>query len=119
MVEAAALYLMAAAVATLLGFAWLALAMDAHWKQVFGQIEPKANTRRVLRVLGGAALLASLGLCLLADRPSMAALVWVMLLALGALVVALALAWRPRWLGWTLPGLAGGRGLSSRARPDS
>lgn len=98
MVEAAALYPMAAAAATLLGFAWLALAMDVHWKQVFDQVEPKANTRRVLRVLGGAALLASLGLCLLADRPSMAALVWVMLLAGAALLVAQALAWRPHWL---------------------
>lgn len=97
MVEPSALYL-AAAVATVLGFAWLALAQDAHWRQVFGAASISQAVRRTLRLSGSSALLAALGLCLLADRPSMAALVWVMLLALGALVVALALAWRARWL---------------------
>ncbi|MEW5966299.1 MAG: DUF3325 domain-containing protein [Pseudomonadota bacterium] len=97
------LYLMAAAAATLLGFAWLALSMEAHWRQVFGQAAPAARSRRILRVLGGSALLAVPGLCLLADRPSMAALVWVMLLAGGAVAAALMLAYRPRALRWTYP----------------
>lgn len=109
MAELAPLYLTAAAAAAVLGFAWLALAMDAHWKQVFGPAEPSAAARRALRVLGTTALLASLGLCLLADRPSMAVLVWVMLLAAGAALVAMTLAWRPHWLGWAALGLGARR----------
>lgn len=88
----------AATLAAVLGCAWLALAMEVHWQQVFGPAPVSPATRRALRILGTAALLLSLGLCLLADRPSMAALVWVMLLAQGALTVALVLAWRPHWL---------------------
>jgi len=34
----------------------------------------------------------------MADRPSMAALVWIMLMAGSAVAVALTLSWRPRWL---------------------
>lgn len=98
MVDGATTYLMGAALATVVGFAWLALGMDAHWKQVYGQAGPRPGTRRVLRVLGAAALLASLVLCLMADHPSMAVLVWVMLLAFGAACVALLLAWRAAWL---------------------
>jgi hypothetical protein len=104
MVEATTLYLAGAAVAALLGFAWLALAMDEHWRQVHGRGEPQPRARRALRILGGLGLLGSLGLCLLADRPSMAVLVWVMLLAGGALLIALALAWKPGALRVLWPG---------------
>jgi hypothetical protein len=33
----------------------------------------------------------------------MAVLVWVMSLAASALLVALTLAWQPRWLAWLIP----------------
>lgn len=87
-----------AAVAALLGFAWLALAMDVHWRQVRGGVDAPHALRIVLRALGGIALAVSALLCFLANRPSMAVLVWVMLLAAAAMLVALTLAWGPRLL---------------------
>jgi hypothetical protein len=80
------------------GTAWLALAMDVHWRQVRSGSVPTRATSRALRASGALALLASLLVCLRADHATMAPLVWVMALAAGALLVALLLAWRPRWL---------------------
>lgn len=91
------LLLVSALLCSLCGFSWLALAMEVHWAQVRGEA-PAGGVYGVLRVMGGAALIASLVLCLRADHASMAALVWVMSLAASALMVALFLAWRPRWL---------------------
>lgn len=91
--------LAAALIINLAGVVWLALAMEAHWRQVRG---PQTLTRRaalVLRTLGTASLSVSLGLCFTADHATMAPLVWIMALAAAALIVALALAWRPRALG--------------------
>lgn len=93
-----ALLLAAALASATLGLAWLALAMEPHWQQVKGDATPGHGTVRALRVLGALAIVASLLLCLRADHVTMAALVWVLALAAGALVVALTLAWRPRWL---------------------
>ena len=97
MVEA--LWLIVATVLSVGGMAGLALAMEAHWGQVMRRPASEAvGARWLLRALGAVALLLALLACLRADRPSMAALVWVMLLAGAALAVALTLAWRPRWL---------------------
>ncbi len=93
-----ALLLCAALLSATVGLGWLALAMDVHWQQVSGLPRVPPRTQRVLRALGVAALAASLALCLAADHPTMAALVWVMALAASALGVAITLAWRPRWL---------------------
>jgi hypothetical protein len=93
-----ALWLALAWGASTLGFAWLALAMEPHWQQVRGTAPCPPRTVRALRVLGSVALAASLWACLRADHASMAALVWVLMLAAGALGVALTLAWRARWL---------------------
>jgi hypothetical protein len=87
-----------AAVSAVLGFGWLALAMDTHWEQVHGDGAPPPSLARALRVAGALALAASLGLCLGADHPTMAVLVWLMLLAGGAVAIAATLSWRPRWL---------------------
>lgn len=92
-----------AALASLGGFACLALAMDEHWAQVHGSAAPPARLRRVLRALGAGGLAASALLCLLADRPSMAVLVWLMLLAATAPLVSLLLAWRPQLLRFVTP----------------
>lgn len=89
------LLLTAATVLCVLGFAWLALAMDVHWKQVRND-QPSASTAKVLRVLGSLSLFASLVLCLFTAHASMASLVWVMLLAASALIVAFTFTWRPR-----------------------
>jgi hypothetical protein len=81
-----------------IGFAWLAVAMDVHWRQVRGTHAPARTTQLTLRVLGSTGLACSLALCLSADHPSIAALVWVMSLAAAAQLIAYTLAWRPRWL---------------------
>lgn len=86
-----ALMLSLAWISSVAGMAWLALAMNAHWRQIRAG-EPPA---RLLRVLGVVALSLSLALCLAADHVSMAALVWVMAVTAAALTVALTLTWRP------------------------
>lgn len=94
----AALLLSAALIVCVVGMACLALAMDTHWTQVrSGRPLSKAGVWR-LRGLGALGLTASLVLCLAVDHASMAALVWVMALGASALLVALALTWRPTWL---------------------
>ena len=98
-----AVMLAAALAASVLGMAWLALAMETHWEQVRGTAPLPARTVRALRLLGAAGLGASLALCLAVDHASMAALVWVMGLAASALSVAFALSWRPRWLAVLMP----------------
>lgn len=94
-----AMALAAAAMASVVGMAWLALAMPVHWAQCRGLPLAKAHPpQRVLRVMGALALLAALALCLWADRPSIAVLVWVMLQTGSAFAVAFALGKRPAWL---------------------
>ncbi len=86
--------LIAAAVLALAGMGALALAMEVHWGQVMRRPAASATgIRRALRGLGALALLLALWACWQADRPSMAVLVWVMLLAWSALIVAFGLAW--------------------------
>jgi hypothetical protein len=100
------LLLAGAAAAALTGFCWLALAMPTHWEQVHPErhVAPSSS----LRLAGLAALIVSLGLCLAADHPSMAALVWLMLLAGSAATVAMTLSTRPHWLRrlWPVTGRA-------------
>lgn len=93
--------LLGAFLATLMGLGWLALAMNAHWKQVRKGL-PTPGTVLVLRSLGGSALFVSLLLCLKVDHASMASLVWVMLLATAAVSIAFTLTLRPQWLGFLL-----------------
>ena len=94
-----ALWLLLAAALSFSGMAWLALAMEVHWGQVMHRHADEAQgPRRRLRALGAGALLLSLLACLSADRPSMAVLVWTMLLAGSALGVGQLLAWRTHWL---------------------
>jgi hypothetical protein len=93
-----ALYLWLAVVFSIAGLGWLALAMGVHWEQVLGSVPASHGTVRLLRVFGVSGLIASLGLCLQVDHASIAALVWFMTLAGGALAVAFTLTWRARWL---------------------
>lgn len=97
-------WLITAAALSFSGMAWLALAMEVHWGQVMHRpAEEARTTRRALRCMGAAALVLSLLACLLADRPSMAVLVWVMLLAGSAVAVAVLLGLRAHWLRpWSL-----------------
>ena len=91
------LTLFAAFLCSVCGMAWIALAMEAHWTQLHQYALP-VSQERLLKGLGWGALLISLALCLAVDHASMAALVWVMLIAASALLVAITLAWRPQLL---------------------
>jgi hypothetical protein len=102
-VQLKALWLLLAYLCCVVGFGWLALSMDVHWQQVRRVPSVQPRTALLLRVLGGLALLLSLLSCLRADHASMAALVWVLMLAAAALTVAFALTWRPRWLVLLVP----------------
>lgn len=92
------LLLAGAVLLNIAGFAWLALARDAHWKQVRGSGTPTPGARVLLRVAGSIAFLLSLILCNLPDHATIAFLVWVMALTASALLVAFTLTWRPSWL---------------------
>jgi len=92
-------YLVVAVGFSVLGMSWLALSMDVHWAQA-KQI-PRAESkppRAVLKLLGCCALVLSLAVCLAADRPSIAVLVWLMLLSGAAVSVAWGLSKRPQAL---------------------
>ena len=82
-------------ISSFLGMGWLALSISAHWQQVWATALPPVKMLRVLAVL---ALSASLLLCLWGDHPSIAVLVWAMVVSGSALSVAILLSWRPRWL---------------------
>jgi hypothetical protein len=90
--------LLAALVANIGGMGWLALAMDAHWRQACGDVARPPATTTLLRALGAASIAVSLVLCVSVDHPTMAALVWIMALAAAALTIAFTLSWRARWL---------------------
>ena len=80
------------------GMAWFALAKLPHWQQVTGASSLADGTRRNLRITGSIALGAALILSLIADHITMSFLTWFMTLAAASLIVAFALAWRPRIL---------------------
>jgi hypothetical protein len=77
---------------TLAGCGCFALAMEPHWRQIFGARSQPRSLPLALRAAGYALLLISLLLCLRADHPTMAVLVFVMLLAVCAAAVAMLLA---------------------------
>ncbi|MDQ9172392.1 DUF3325 domain-containing protein [Oxalobacteraceae bacterium R-40] len=95
--------LAAAAACALTGFAWLALAMEEHWTQVFSKPPPSPTPQAVLRALGLTGLAASGALCFVADRPSMAILVWILFMAVGSISIALMLTWKPALLRLVFP----------------
>ena len=90
--------LMLAVVMGLASFAWLALAMDIHWKKVHEGRNAGAHPAKVLRLMGWVGLLVTAIICFMADRPSMAVLVWIMLLAATAPSVGMILTYRPQLL---------------------
>lgn len=82
----------------ILGFAWIALAMAAHWRQVWGSRPLSARSKMTLRTAGGLALLLSLICVLTGESLAMSVILWFMLLAAATLIVSLALNRRPSWL---------------------
>jgi len=86
------------------GMSWVALAMESHWGQVREASTYKVAVAGRLRFVGAAALLASFAVGLRVDHASMASLVWIMSSSASALIVAITLAYRPRWLAWWVGG---------------
>jgi Protein of unknown function (DUF3325) len=90
-------------VCCVLGCSWFALAKDVHWREAMGATALSRATQTRLRMLGATALLVSLTLSLTVDHPSIAALVWIMMLAAAAMLVAFALSWKAHWFAALVP----------------
>ncbi|HEX4878225.1 MAG TPA: DUF3325 domain-containing protein [Limnobacter sp.] len=91
------------------GMAWLALSMDVHWSQVKAiALHESEPPRRMLKALACTSLCAALLACWMADRPSIAVLVWVMLVIVSAVAVALQLSRAPKLLNLVWPSGGGG-----------
>lgn len=97
-----AMWLIAAVISALVSMGWLALSYQSHWQQVFPESASKPGLKR-LKTAGWAGLLVSAVCSLAADHPSMAVLVWVMLLALAAMSIAMILSRRPTVLRFICP----------------
>lgn len=91
------MYLMAC-LSQLAGMLALAVSLEAHWRQLGLQSLPGPRRARALRTVGTAAQLLGLLLCLRVDPPSIAVLVWCMLLALTGLLVSALFSYAPHWL---------------------
>lgn len=91
-------FLLAALLAAFVGFTWLALAMETHWRQAVSDASRERTSALALRIAGSCALALSLWLCLKVDHASMASLVWVMTLAAAAFAVTFILTWKAHWL---------------------
>lgn len=91
------LWLIAAALSMFLSMSWLALSLKSHWQQVFPAQDFRPHKVR-LRSAGTIFLLLSAICCFKADHPSMAVLVWVMLLPCAAMTVAMTLSKHPTTL---------------------
>jgi hypothetical protein len=83
-----------ALLASLVGLGSLAASMPRHWRQLRAGATCSALVVVALRIGGAASLALSFALCLHRDHPSMAVLVWIMLLAVGAVAIALWLSGR-------------------------
>lgn len=97
-----AMWLIAAVLTAILSMGWLALSYESHWQQVFPKSASKPGLKH-LKAAGWAGLLVSAVCSLAADHPSMAVLVWVMLLALAAMTIAMILSRRPTLLRMICP----------------
>jgi len=76
------------------GLGLLAATLPQHWQQMPAGLARKPCPVALLRIAGTAALLVSLVLCLNGGPATIGAIVWVMELAVGASIVAAALAAR-------------------------
>jgi len=90
-------------VCCVLGCSWFALAKDVHWREAIGATGLSRGTQIRLRTLGAIALLVSLTMCLSVDHASIAALVWIMMVAAAAMLVAFALSWKAHWFAALVP----------------
>ncbi|MEM8682932.1 MAG: DUF3325 family protein [Pseudomonadota bacterium] len=76
------------------GCTLLALSQGRNWRLVSGAYLPD-TARRLARFLGCSLSVVSLGICIFLDGGSFAALLWPLLLAAAALLLAMVIAYWP------------------------
>jgi hypothetical protein len=81
--------LLLALLISLVGLALIAATIPRHWRQLRDDTPLSPRLALVLRLGGSLALFVSLLLCLASGHPTMTVLVWIMLLAVGAVLIAL------------------------------
>lgn len=89
-----ALYLFLACLAGTVGMGWLALSQARNWRAVMTGSMP-GKVARWFRIAGWSAIFASLILCILRDGGSFAVILWPLILAVSAFVIAMALTYKP------------------------
>lgn len=81
------------------GWALLALSQREHWLAASEELAyPSAPKLRSARRVAALLLAGALAACVAGHGGGFGTLLWMLLLAAGALAVAFTLAWRPRWL---------------------
>ncbi|APP82027.1 DUF3325 domain-containing protein [Xanthomonas hortorum] len=78
----------------------LALAMHRHYEQLTGRRTAPVTQRWLLCLIGTCLLFAALVLCVLGWGGTVGTMLWLGFLSVGALLVALGLAYAPRWSAW-------------------
>ena len=81
------------------GFMCLALSQAKHWTRMTETSRCPPHVARWLRILGGLLLAATLAISLAHDGASFGVLLWSCWISVGAIAVALTLAWKPGWFG--------------------
>jgi Protein of unknown function (DUF3325) len=80
------------------GWALLALSQREHRFAAAGELPPpSARRHHIVRLLAVLLLAGALGAWVAGHGGGFGTLLWMLLLAAGALAVAFTLAWRPRW----------------------
>ena len=80
------------------GFMCLALSQAKHWTQIVELGRRPPHVARGLRIMGWLLLAVTLAMSAIHDGASFGAVLWTCLLSVGAIAVALTLAWKPNWL---------------------
>jgi hypothetical protein len=87
-----------AVLASVFGFALLALSQDRHWSAVTGLDEGHHVSCAPLRGSGLAAQAVAWVLWVSAEGPGFGALLWGVSTTAAAMAIALTLTWQPQWL---------------------
>ena len=87
---------LAAAAATYLALALLALSQEEHWTRA--GMPPTTSLHRRWRHAAATVLLLAGALCVAGHGAGFGLILWVMLTGVGIMAVAMTLSWRPHWL---------------------
>lgn len=105
---------MIAFVLLLAGWSLLAASQQKQFSRVFHARPPSAPLRTAMRAAAVTLQVAALAVLLRSDGVAFAALSWVCLLSVSAMVVVLMLAWLPRWTSALRPQAASVTGRRQR-----